>query len=128
MAKTELSPNTKGYPSRARVLCDRIVAGEKLEEICASPGMPELKTVRRWLLDSVDFRRRYARARKLRAERLVDQVVEIADEGDETPSEAAMRRRRLRIDARKWAVAQFANTTIDQEDGDALPPPPRFAD
>ena len=129
MPKAELSPNTKNYSSRARAVCDRIAAGETLEKICDAPGMPQLETLRRWLLDSPDFRRRYHRARRIRAERLVDQVVEIADAGAAAPSEAEARRQRLRIDARKWAVGQFAKSNLDADEaGSDEPAAPRFVD
>jgi len=110
------SLNTKDYPVRARWVCEGIAAGKGLEQICAEPGMPQLRTVRRWLLDSPDFRARYARAKRLQAERLVEQVVEIADGLKEAPSEAEARRQRLRIDARKWAVAQLRASDVSAED------------
>ncbi len=118
-----LSQNTKGYASRARYICEQIAAGGSLETVCAEEGLPQIRTVRRWLMDSRDFRRRYAQARRMRAHRLVEQVVEIADSLPATPSEAETRRQRLRIEARKWAVAQVANPALEDE-ADTAPPAP----
>lgn len=122
------SVNTKGYPARSKWICEKVAAGASLEAACGEPGMPELNTVRRWLMESPDFRRRYLRARKLKAERLVDQVVEIADGLKDGAGEAEARRQRLRIEARKWAVAQFnaGQPFAEPEEPAALPPPPRF--
>lgn len=121
------SENTKDYPVRSKWVCERIAAGASLEQVCAEPGMPQLNTVRRWMLESADFRRRFLRARKLKAERLVDQVVDIADSLEDGASEAEMRRQRLRIETRKWAVGRLADPSIGEDVGQAAPPaPPRF--
>ena len=109
------------YPKRARWVCEGIAAGMNLESICAKKDMPKPETVRKWLLQSPDFRARYMRAKRLQAERLVEQVVEIADDLQAAPSEAEARRQRLRIDARKWAVAQLSASSLDA--GDEAPGP-----
>ncbi|MBX7250259.1 MAG: hypothetical protein K1X35_14595 [Caulobacteraceae bacterium] len=97
----------KTYPRRARQITERIAAGDTLEQACARKDMPSATTVRRWLLNSPDFRRRFTIARQVRRERLIDQVVEIADQQPSEVSAEEARRQKLRIDARKWAVARF---------------------
>lgn len=101
------------FPRRARWVCERLAGGETLESICASPGMPSQPTVYRWLQQCAEFKRRYALARRVQAERWIDQVVDIADSLGDGALEADLRRGRLRIDARKWAVAQLAEEAAD---------------
>lgn len=107
---------SKTYPRRARQITERIAAGDTLEQACARKDMPATTTVRRWLLNSPDFRRRFTLARQIRRERLIDQVVEIADAQAEKPTAEEARRQKLRIDARKWAVAQFDEAAFEPED------------
>lgn len=102
-----------GFPRRARWVCERMAAGEGLDAICARPDMPRAATVYRWLAQSAEFRRRYALARRVLAERWIDQVVDIADRVGPDAKEADLRLGRLRIDARKWAVAQLAEEAAE---------------
>ena len=120
------SKATRNYPLRADWICNAIAEGRPLAEICAEEGMPKLKTVRRWLRDSPDFRCRYARARKMHAEQLVLGVIEIADGLKEGAGDAETRRQRLRIDARKWAVAQLRSPDLHDVEPEDAPPPPCF--
>lgn len=86
----------------AFVVCERIAEGLGLEAICKQEGLPDARSVYRWLAENEEFRQRYARAREEQAETFADQVIEIADT-EEDPNRA-----RVRIDARKWAAAKHA--------------------
>ena len=108
----------------AEVICDRIAAGESLRKILQDEGMPDCRTVRRWLQhpDRNEFRLQYARAREAQADYFLDAVIEIADdssgdtkliEGEEGPPIAVVdheniARSKLRVDARKWAAGKLA--------------------
>src|SRR5215469_3135177 len=75
-----------------------------LERICSAEGMPEARSVYRWLNVHEDFRQQYARARP-RLTYMAAQTVDIADDVSKDNSFAvsvAVARSRLRIDARKW--------------------------
>ncbi len=63
----------------------------------------------KWLTDTdkQEFSEQYARARNLQADYYADQVVDLADELDETADNNAIQRCRLRIDSRKWKVARM---------------------
>ena len=134
MAKTKrkaaASKRPRGRPSKyskalADEVCDRMSTGEALRTICESDHMPDERTVRRWVIDDVDgFSPRFARARELRAQVLVDQIVDIADtpqEGERIEEdevfgkdggkpmvlrkrvvEDMLGHRKLQVDARKW--------------------------
>lgn len=83
--------------------------------------MPAQATVFRWLADDryAAFREQYARAREAQADALVDEMLDIADDGtndwmaDRESEDGfryngdAVQRSRLRIDARKWMAAKL---------------------
>ncbi|MCO5106232.1 MAG: terminase small subunit protein [Burkholderiaceae bacterium] len=99
-------------------ICEQLVLGRSLRSICLDDeGMPALGSVMRWLDADAAFRERYARARELQADTLVDEILEIADDGrydtyvddqgNTRTDHEAIARARLRIDARKWVAAKM---------------------
>ncbi|ABX34581.1 putative terminase small subunit protein [Delftia acidovorans SPH-1] len=114
----------------ATKLCDRIAAGESLRKICTDPKMPSMATVMRWLgkPENAAFREQYACARDAQADKLVEEMLEIADEectmvrSDKHGSKdddgqgntevvfdaTAVARNKLRVDARKWVASKMA--------------------
>jgi hypothetical protein len=84
--------------------------------------MPARATIFRWLAGNEEFRRSYALARESRAEELLDEILEIADDssGDYVekvltggkvvmvPNVENIRHAGLRIKARKWLLARMA--------------------
>jgi|694.fasta_scaffold79513_9 hypothetical protein len=76
----------------------------------------DFKTFYRWTEDHPDFCQLYARARKLKASKMFEEIVEISDDltrdkfvderGDERPDHAAIARARLRVDTRKWIMSK----------------------
>lgn len=108
----------------AILICERLAGGESLRSICLDDAMPPQATVYRWLQDeaNVEFREQYARARELQADTLVDEILDIADDGtndwmerrnsdgstgDFIENGEALRRSQLRIDARKWMAGKL---------------------
>lgn len=104
----------------AEELCKRIVEGESLRSICRSDGMPDLSTVFRWLPIHKEFKEQYEKAMEARADTLLEEIVDIADDGSndwmvendpENPGYKAngehIQRSRLRVDARKWAASKL---------------------
>lgn len=111
----------------ATIICNRLADGESLRAICVDDDMPDKSTVFRWLIANDPFRDQYARAREAQAEHLVDEILEISDDGTNDwmarRSEAEkgagvesgwvlngehVQRSRLRIDARKWFASKVA--------------------
>lgn len=107
----------------AETICARMAVGESIRGICRDEAMPHVSTVMRWLGQNQAFRELYSRARELQAEYLLDEMVEIADDGtnDYVAKRDAegeiigwrengefVQRSRLRVDARKWAIAKLA--------------------
>lgn len=102
-------------------ICSRIADGESLRSICLSEGMPDKVTVLRWLADDEkhkEFCTQYVRAREAQADRLAEEILEIADDGtrdtytdengNERVNQEVVARSRLRVDARKWLASKMA--------------------
>lgn len=103
-------------------ICARLADGESLRTICRDSKMPDKATVFRWLAQDEGevkaFRDQYARAREAQADRLAEEILEIADDGRNdtyTDEEGRARtdqdviaRSRLRVDARKWLASKLA--------------------
>ena len=103
-------------------ICEKIAEGKSLVSILKSrPGMPNYSTVTRHLRATKDledgFCTRYEKAREDQADYLADQIIEIADDGQNdtyTDEKGKVRvdkevvyRSRLRVDARKWVAAKL---------------------
>ena len=104
----------------ADTICARLAAGEPLSRICRDDGMPSLTTVYKWLRESEEFAKNYARAREDQADTLADETLEISDDGtndwmaSNDPDNPGyklngehVQRSKLRVDARKWAAAHL---------------------
>lgn len=122
---TEEPKRPRGRPTSyteelAATICTRIADGESLRTICADEGMPDRVTVFRWIARHEAFRIQYMLAREDQADTIVDEILDIADDGtndwmlrnrgEETAwveNGEAIRRSQLRIDARKWVAGQL---------------------
>jgi len=98
-------------------ICERIAKGETLKSICKSDGMPNPNTVITWGIDPKHpFCELYARARRVRAELLIDEIIPIADDGSndtyidkdgvERVNNDVIQRSRLKVDTRKWIACK----------------------
>jgi hypothetical protein len=69
-----------GYtPEIARLICDRVVSGESLRQICQDTSMPARSTVFVWLEEYEDFAAQYRSAKRWQIEDLLDEIGEITD-------------------------------------------------
>jgi hypothetical protein len=110
--------------SLARIICERLMGGESLKEICEDNRMPSLRSITRWLADPrlADFREMYYFARRVQAEIRIDEIFTIADDTskdwkpkydkdgewiEDIPDNEAIQRSRVRIDVRKWYAARL---------------------
>ena len=118
-----------GRPSKysdgiAARICERLADGESLRTICADEDMPSKSTVFAWLADEErgEFRTKYAYAREAQADALVDEMVDIADDGSNDWMERknadgenigwqengeALRRSALRVSTRQWIAEKL---------------------
>lgn len=87
---------------------------ESLRAICRDPKMPDVSTVVDWLNSKPDFSKRYARARELRKDALVDRVIYLSEMaksqayGDPGTGEAGAKvaAYKLEIDTIKWILSK----------------------
>lgn len=105
-------------------ICEELSEGRSLRQICREDaGMPSKTTVFRWLADERYriFRDQYARARESQADALVEECIDIADDGSNDWMERNqgenvgyavngehVQRSRLRCDQRRWWAARIA--------------------
>lgn len=79
MGKPPNPGRPSGYDDQiAELICDRIEAGVSLQALCRSPTMPCVATVYNWLRDHPDFAARYAWARRMVVEQMLDVATEVA--------------------------------------------------
>ena len=89
---------------------DRLVAeiqtGRSLRQVCGDEGMPDIRTVTRWLVADADFAHKYARARMAQADVLFDRMeaVEEAVSAGTMDSHAA----RVVLDSMRWRASKLA--------------------
>jgi hypothetical protein len=106
--------------SIADAICTRLADGESLRNICLDDNLPNISTVIRWLSDPdrAEFCAQYMRAREAQADKLAEEILQIADDGlndtyvDEDgktrTDHDVVARSRLRVDARKWLASKMA--------------------
>jgi hypothetical protein len=109
-------------PELADEICRRLAEGESLRAICREEGMPTASTVFLWLGADEAFRSKYARAREVQAELMADELLEIADDGQNDWMERhnkdgeavgwvengeALRRSQLRVATRQWIASKL---------------------
>ncbi|MCQ9145120.1 MULTISPECIES: hypothetical protein [Brucella/Ochrobactrum group] len=96
---------TKFTQELAVHICAEIASGRSLRSVCTESGMPAESTVRLWVTDDRHgFSAQYARAREAQMDAMTEDILEIADTGNEDDAQRA----RLRIDARKWLMSKMA--------------------
>lgn len=104
----------------AAEFCRRLGEGRAGYKICRDEDMPSQGAIYLWLHKHPEFVAMYANAREIQAERLCDEVQEIADEA--TPESLAVDK--TRIGVRQWRANLMAPRTygkrINQEHPDAV--------
>jgi hypothetical protein len=106
---TKLDPRgTPGRPSAyssdlALLICEELADGRSLIQICETEGMPNRRTVQRWLLADAEFRQLYDAARRIGCDMLGEAAHDdaMAARGEEVPAA------RLRLDATKWYISKL---------------------
>lgn len=121
MANYKSARRSKGRPLSKETIkkevINRISNGESLLNICRDDKMPCRDTIFEWLSRDKEFSDKYERAREIRADRIFDEILEIADDssgdyfnGDDggmVLNREAIERAKLKIDARKWILAKM---------------------
>lgn len=90
--------HTTYTPDLAAKFCAALADGKSIRTVCKADGMPSKATVFRWLREYPEFAKMYEVATDERADTLVDEIVEIAD-NCKTDADS-IRKAKLRIHAR----------------------------
>ncbi len=114
-------------PELAAEICSRIAGGKSLRGVCRDDDMPSKTAVLDWLGRYPEFAAQYARAREALADSIVEECLEISDDGTndwmERRSEAEkgagvntgwtlngehVQRSKLRCEQRRWWAGKIA--------------------
>lgn len=101
-------------------ICAQLAEGISLRTVCKQEDMPDKASVFRWLRIHQDFCDQYAKAKEESADALVEEIMDIADDGSNDWMEVheednagyrvngeAIQRSRLRVDTRKWVASKL---------------------
>lgn len=128
--KPKAKPKTKkpiGRPTMysselAAAICAELACGLSMRTVCKSDEMPAMSTVFKWLTLHKEFAEQYTRAKAESADALVEEMMDIADDGTNDWMEVHdkegecvgykvngehVQRSRLRVETRKWVVAKL---------------------
>ena len=97
-------------------IIDRITNGRSLSSVLREDDMPVLQTVQLKLERDEQYRAKYDKAVQDRADRLADEIMELADEDMpehlQGPGASAwVQQKRLQVDARKWIASKLKPRT-----------------
>lgn len=85
-------------------VCHELACGRALAHVLREPWAPTMGAFLRWLSESDELARIYARARETCADVLADQTIEISDRAIDSDSAAAAR---VQVAARQWYAAKL---------------------
>lgn len=96
---------------KADAIIDRVAGPESLRAICEDIGV-SIGTFLGWCSDRPDVAEQYARAKRMQAETLASELLEIADTPPGTTDmgatdSGAVAHARLRVDTRKWILSKM---------------------
>lgn len=109
---------------RAKIpeIIEQMIEGKSVREICKQEGFPPISTFLTWVAKDEELAKVYAEAMQLRADALFEEMFDIADDGSNDWMERTnkdgdnigwmvngecVNRSKLRVDARKWALAKM---------------------
>jgi len=84
-------------------ICEELIEGRSMRQICSDEGMPNRSTVLRWMDQNPEFAAKCARAREMQADLMDDIILEVAH--NVTPESAAADR--VRLSAYQWRAAKL---------------------
>ena len=102
-------------------ICSQLAEGKSMRTVCLPDDMPDKSTVFRWLRTHDEFRDQYERAKDESADALIEETLDIADDGTndyitrensdgseyEVVNSEHIQRSRLRVDTRKWIASKL---------------------
>ncbi|WCE04437.1 hypothetical protein [Pseudoxanthomonas sp. JBR18] len=112
------APKSKGgrpslyTPELADAICDAIAEGESLRQVCMRDGMPDRRTVERWMEVDASFAAKCARAREDQAEVHHDQMGEI--EADVLSGALDPKAANVVLTNKRWRMEKLASKRYGQ--------------
>jgi hypothetical protein len=94
---------SKYRPKLADKVCQGLVEGKSLREICRQEGMPARSTIVTWLALHPEFKSKYDLARQSQADLMDDMILETANKCTEQDYQSA----RVRINAYQWRASRL---------------------
>lgn len=101
-------------------ICLELSEGKSMRTVCAQEHMPAMSTVFKWLRENKAFSEQYARAKEESADAMIEEMLEIADDGTNdlmtitrgdheynVENREVTNRSRLRVDTRKWIASKL---------------------
>lgn len=105
---------TKFTEKLANQFCELIAQGSSIRTICKSPDMPNASTIFEWIRKYESFSKQYAKACEERSEAMLEDILDISDEGLDVIKKGAEKKSgalaqivRLRVDTRKWYMSKM---------------------
>jgi hypothetical protein len=95
-----------------KTICEQMSIGKSLSTAIKAEGMPSYHAVMLMVKNNPEFRTMYEKAIENRADRLAEEILELADEqmpdGLEGPMASAwVQQKRMQVDARKWVASKL---------------------
>lgn len=130
-----------------KILEQIATTSKSLKTICEDETLPSVRTIFRWLRDNDEFRQQYTRAKEEQADFLIEEMVDICDDGTNdfmtivkgdqeytVENKEWTSRSKLRVETRKWIASKlkpkkYSDKTsheITGKDGAPLNTPPTF--
>lgn len=112
-------------PEVIETILAHLADGKSMRSVCRMDGMPKMTTVFKWLREDAEFAKHYAQAKKEGVEAMLEDCLEIADDGRNDFMETqygqkvdreAIERSKLRVDTRKW----FASKILPKKYGEKV--------
>lgn len=107
-------------PEIGDLICERLSEGESMRTICKADDMPAARTVYYWLRNNPDFLAQYNIAKEESADALIEEMLDIADDGTNdymtitkgnyeynVENREVTNRSKLRVDTRKWIASKL---------------------
>ena len=104
----------------ADAICAELATGKSLRSVCADEDMPAMSTIFNWFRTKEGFVEQYARAKEEACDAMVDEMLDIADDGTNdymtitkgdysynVEDKEVTNRSKLRVDTRKWIVSKI---------------------
>ena len=95
-----------------QIMTEQMSLGKSLSSALKSEGMPSYHAVMLMLRKSPEFRTMYEKAIEDRADRLAEEILELADEQmpdglEGAQASAWVQQKRMQVDARKWIASKL---------------------